>query len=756
MSASDLPGRGDGPRLPDEESENLFFLDDADYYHLLALPREPPPTDSQIRSAYRTLSLSFHPDKQPADKRDAATKHFDRISQAYETLIDPQKRVVYDMVGEEGLKLEWGPGGLLGREREPKNRQIGVQAMNAEQFREWFLTMMKRRELELLDRLVQSRSSVSVKVDARNLVLQMLGVPTDPEESLAEFSSLGVGLSFKTPFTPLKWIRGCFSRLHREEKENNDDDDDVLEGENAIPSPNDALLEIHANVGGKLVFTEHEVEFIDPVTKEKETKQVAGPRALLAKNFSLGATLRHRVHIPPRDTSGASSILSPFSGDFAIEIGSALLPSPTLHATISKGLQLIRGTKPFDITVNGTLSDLSLRTGPTINTSISKTIGFRGLAYCNWSTGQLFWPSLVSEFFASLTSNYGPFAVPNHPSKFEIGYVALPVKRVSNQASESYADAENSDFLLDDTIEGNVAEPLETWGILLHSSPFSAQVSLNYSRTIFGGQPENAPRSEWNYEGYHPQGILNGSRGVRLEVVTSVGLDLSVGWMVSGSRQVGTFTRMGLGVGLQGGKGLVCSVTWQRLGQSIKIPIMLCPVDFLDNDIAVLATMLPWIGYSIVEFGFLRPRERRRQKRVLARAEKRVESLIGKQKADALEATELMREQVKRRQEREMERDGLVIIEARYGYFPPQQSESHTNEQHRKEAIVTIPVAALVDQGQLAILAQVNKSRILGFWDPSPGKPKTLKIRYSFGGYEHYAEFNQSEAVLLPMRLHQL
>jgi DnaJ family protein C protein 11 len=133
-----------------------YPAEEEDYYALLGLRRTPAPSDAEIRSAYRNLTLSFHPDKQPAELREAAERHFARIQEAYETLLDPKKRVVYDLLGAEGVRREWGAGGAMGRGGEAES-QIGVRAQTPEEFRGWFLETMKRRERKVLNSLVQSR-----------------------------------------------------------------------------------------------------------------------------------------------------------------------------------------------------------------------------------------------------------------------------------------------------------------------------------------------------------------------------------------------------------------------------------------------------------------------------------------------------------------------------------------------------------------------------------------------------------------------
>lgn len=152
----------DDDPLPNHQDDSSYPTE-TDYYALLNLPRSPAPTESQIRSAYRTLALSFHPDKQPAQWHDAAGRHFALIRAAYDTLVDPQKRAVYDLLGAEGVRAEWGPQGAMGvfgeaRKQERKGKgEVGVRAMAPEEFRRWFLGVMKKRERVAVNRLVQCR-----------------------------------------------------------------------------------------------------------------------------------------------------------------------------------------------------------------------------------------------------------------------------------------------------------------------------------------------------------------------------------------------------------------------------------------------------------------------------------------------------------------------------------------------------------------------------------------------------------------------
>jgi DnaJ-class molecular chaperone len=102
-----------------------------DFYDILGVSRNA--SESEIKKAYRKMSLEYHPDKNSSP---SASSKFQEINEAYETLGDVQKRKQYDMFGNSdepfggggGMPFGFPPGFPF-----PGGPNIRVHTMNGRQ-----------------------------------------------------------------------------------------------------------------------------------------------------------------------------------------------------------------------------------------------------------------------------------------------------------------------------------------------------------------------------------------------------------------------------------------------------------------------------------------------------------------------------------------------------------------------------------------------------------------------------------------------
>jgi molecular chaperone DnaJ len=72
-----------------------------DYYEILGVPKSAALAD--IKKAYRSMALKYHPDRVPEAEKKVAEERFKEISEAYGVLSDPAKKQTYDQYGHQGI-----------------------------------------------------------------------------------------------------------------------------------------------------------------------------------------------------------------------------------------------------------------------------------------------------------------------------------------------------------------------------------------------------------------------------------------------------------------------------------------------------------------------------------------------------------------------------------------------------------------------------------------------------------------------------
>jgi molecular chaperone DnaJ len=78
-----------------------------DYYEILGVEKNTDPKD--IKKAYRRVAMKFHPDRNPDDPK--AEDKFKEATEAYDVLMNAEKREAYNRFGHAGVDANTGGGG---------------------------------------------------------------------------------------------------------------------------------------------------------------------------------------------------------------------------------------------------------------------------------------------------------------------------------------------------------------------------------------------------------------------------------------------------------------------------------------------------------------------------------------------------------------------------------------------------------------------------------------------------------------------
>lgn len=112
------------------------------YYQILGISVKASP--EEVKSAYKRLAVTFHPDKNQGSK--SHEERFKQISEAYQTLSDPKKRDLYDvklfyktLTGSDRVPPDPDPSyrGVPKTRRERENEEYRKRRSQREAYREY-------------------------------------------------------------------------------------------------------------------------------------------------------------------------------------------------------------------------------------------------------------------------------------------------------------------------------------------------------------------------------------------------------------------------------------------------------------------------------------------------------------------------------------------------------------------------------------------------------------------------------------------
>ena len=263
--------------------------------------------------------------------------------------------------------------------------------------------------------------------------------------------------------------------------------------------------------------------------------------------------------------------------------------------------------------------------------------------------------------------------------------------------------------------------------------------------------------------------VLGGGKQHGWKVSTNVGAtnqgNVTLGVTTEKRLTENTHVSIGLNVVATSG-ALTLRLRVTRLGQKLNVPILLSRGA---SPKMILGTVVvPAISIASIQYFYLTPQRRKRTAKKLAELRAEQSEQTGQKRREALEAVELLREQVERKREAEKSKNGLVILEATYAGAPSRTTDEKDLETSVLD--VTIPLQALVTSRRAAtangreeeagsaliIPGGRSKAQLIGFYDVLVGGKKRLTVTYTFKGRRHEAIFGDHQAVAIPMQSHLL
>ncbi|ORY70229.1 uncharacterized protein BCR38DRAFT_332747 [Pseudomassariella vexata] len=727
--------------VEDAEDEDMLALHAAsrgrDLYELLCLPRNS--SAHSIRRAYHRLFVLLYPDSHPRKVRAAADVYFTTVQTAFETLIDPCRRLQYDLDSANGAD------------------QSSSLETQDQDYRLWHAELLRHHLLHPNAAEDHDGLELSVRFGEGPS-----GLPNVGHRHQLEPVDFAMGQSFSIPLSILggpldhafHTIRNWMTRATpRDPPSVSPDQPDCINGQikPSLVTYYGPLLTIRASIYGLLqdlmsipvdvLADPYQPTLATEIPRDRVLQLLDGRiHPLLSVKFQhqlppSGPTKHGKMKHGSSRNKLSLDTSSRGSRGAIVELESDIIPSPALATRMSTQVLIPCDTTPSSIQIAAKTAPWNNHF-PRIGANLQRpTAG--GLLMCNLDSGD--WTSqadLTCSAFTQFTRMKQQFLSLDIPLRI------APKIEVAYKMGGSFKP---SATCISDRATERGLRSLE-WG-MEHDGGGSWTVSTTgevgyVGSSIRYGLDVNVPSSKFVGNGptcASPGANRTSGRGVRLEAELASNSLWTTFMALRCLKRIGRFSKVGFEVGLST-NSLHLSVYWSRLGQRISLPFLMRSRATLNAQLLFWTTLVPFVGFAAWEYAGYRRRRNNAKRRDWRKD-------LKSKRAEADEVNMLLAANVEKQQKSELARGGLVILNAKYGVKAADESNAWGAEE---VADVTIAVAALVDNGELLIPEGVDKSQLLGFWDPVPTSAKALHVRYLYQGKEQAVEVIGEQQLLLP------
>ncbi|KAK3301062.1 uncharacterized protein B0H64DRAFT_421927 [Chaetomium fimeti] len=692
-----------------------------DCYELLCLPRGPSLSPDQVQEAAYRLAQVLAVDKQPQRLQVPAAFQLGLVKAAVETLIDPSRRLGYDLSragkpdsdsDEEDIYENDPDSGSNG------SYEVGVQ--------EQYLLLSQRES--------RAGTDLSLRLDATSLVAsrgELLRHGVGPEVmdfSLQKTATTGVPALRRPIESAAVFIRNLGIRKSPKAK---------AASRLRLTDPTVTVTaSAHGLLGEPFKLAPLLVDRYQPPGPSTSIHGKRRVEQLLASRFLPFLSLNFRQELFWQTEPVPVALPK-----LVIEQELEFLPHPSTTTRIGQSINLFGSANPLNVEISAQKA-LARKSEPLPNVGLAvhQRVG-PGTAFLvanggDWNLRtskecrQLF--KFSKQRSRGLTPVLDAFS---NPPTVEIGY-AFGRRDLGMRSGQTLTKPTTRGL---SRLDGDVDEQtLSSWSVSTGLSPGTAATYLRYGRDLFTSPSPQQRHRTTNTGGFRAEA----------EVAATTQHDFSVAFRAL--KHVGRFTKAGLEVGLSP-TNLHVALYWSRLGQRVSLPFLAAattaPHTTLTpplNHLLLTTLLLPLTAFSAWEAYAHLQRARRATEAVRARRERQLAAYVAARRAEADELTVALAAGVGPRQAAARKRGGLVVLSAKFGVrgAPPDEGEGiGGGEDSDSEED---------DEDELVIPRGVRKGRLMGFWDPAPGKEKVLRVVYLWEGKEKVAEVSGREELRLP------